>query len=63
MHLSDCNEIRTHLVPKQTLNHLAKLTKSLKLQISFQSLKIQILRLFRARSTLTFMQLQSIDSR
>ena len=49
--LSDCNETRTpnHLVHKRTLNHLAKLAK-------------WISRLLRARSSLTFRQLWSVDS-
>ena len=52
--LSDCNGIRTHnhLVRKRTLNHL---------QPTWQSLKPQISRLFRARRSLTFRQLQSVD--
>ena len=51
--LSDCNGTRTHnhIVRKRRLNHLAK-----------QSLKLQILCLFRARISLTFRQLWSVDS-
>ena len=50
---SDSNgmQIHNHLFRKRTLNHLAKI-----------SLKLQISRLFRARSSLTFRQLQSVDS-
>ena len=65
------NGIRTHnhLVRKRTLNHSAKLaslakwlsvrlqTKWLWVRIPLQSLKLQIWRLFRARSSLTFRQL------
>ena len=71
---SDYNGIRTHsdLVFKRTLNnHLASLdkclsvhlrTKLLWVRILLQSLKFQILRLFRTWSFLTFRQLQSVDS-
>ena len=69
--LSDCNGIWTHnhLVRKRTLNHLAKLnclakllsvclqTKWLSVRIPLQSLKLQISRLFWARSSLTLGQL------
>ena len=75
--LSDCSWTRTqtHLVRKRTLNHLSKLTKWLSwvpstyLRAVFflschvlQSLKLQILRLLRARTFLTFRQLYSADS-
>ena len=67
----DKNEIRTHnhfLVHKRTLNHLAKLaklakwlsvrlrTKWLWVPILLLSLKLQVWRLLRARSSLTFRQ-------
>ena len=66
----DSNEIQTHnhLVRKRTLNHLAKLTslakwlsvrlrtKWLWVRIPLLSLKLQIWRLLRARSSLTFSQ-------
>ena len=66
--LSDCNGIRTHnhLIRKRTLNHLASLAKWLSVclrikwlwvRIPLQSLKLQISRLFRARSSWTFRQL------
>ena len=69
-YISDSNEIRTHnhLVRKRTLNHLAKLarlakwlsvrlqTKSLWIRISLLSLKLQIWRLLRVRSSLIFRQ-------
>ena len=53
--LSDCNWTRTqnHLVRKRTLNHLAKFW----VRVQLQSLKLQISRLLRARSSLTFRQL------
>ena len=65
------NETRTHnhLVRKQTPNHLAKManlakwlsfrlrTKWLWVLVPLQSLKLQISRLLRARSSLTFKQL------
>ena len=65
IYISDCNGIRTknHLVRKRTPNHLTKRfsvcsrTKWLWLRIALQSLKLQISRLFRARSSLTFRQL------
>ena len=74
--LSDNNRIRTHnhLVHKQTLNHLAKLTslakwlsahlwtKGLWVRVQLQLLKLPISRLLWARSFLTFKQLQSVDS-
>ena len=61
----DSNGIRTHnhLVRKQTLNHLTKLPKSLSFRlrtkclwvwIPLLPLKLQIWRLLRARSSLTF---------
>ena len=67
----DCNGTRTHnhLVRKRTLNHLAKLaslakwlsvllrTKWLWVRVPLQSLNLQIWRLLRARSSLTFRQL------
>ena len=58
------------LVCKRTLNHLAKLikwlgvglqTKQLWVLVPLLSLKLQISRLFRARSSLTFRQLYSAD--
>ena len=54
---SDRNGIRTynHLVCKWTLNHLQ--TKWLWVQIPLLSLKLQISRLFRTKSSLTFRQL------
>ena len=67
--LSDYNWTRTHnyLVRKRTLNHfvasLAKLltirlrTKWLWVRVQLPSLKLQISRLLRARSSLTFRQL------
>ena len=66
--LSDCNGTRTHnhLVRKRTLNPLAKLakwlsvrlrTKWLWVRVPLQSLNLQIWRLLRARSSLTFRQL------
>ena len=75
-HLSNNNRIRTHnhLVHKQTLNHLAKLTslakwlsahlwtKGLWVRVQLQLLKLPISRLLWARSFLTFKQLQSVDS-
>ena len=61
--LSDSNVIRTHndLVRKRTLNHLAKhlvrlQSKWLWVRITLLSLKLQISRLLRARSSLTFRQ-------
>ena len=63
--LSDCNWTRTqnHLVLKRTLNHLAKWlsvrlrTKWFWVRVQLQSLHLQISRLLRARSSLTFRQL------
>ena len=68
--LSDWNWFRTknHLVRKWTLNHLAKLAFNGWVFIyeprgsGFESSCSQILRLLRARSSLTFRQLQSVDS-
>ena len=77
--LCDCNRISTckHLVPNQTLNHLANLahlaslakwlsvclqTKCLWVRTMLKLVKFQILRLFRAKNSLTFPQLQSVDS-
>ena len=74
--LSDCKGTQTHnhLDRKRTLKHLAKLaslakslsvrlrTKWLWVRVLLQSLKLQILRLFRARSSLTFRQPWSVDS-
>ena len=68
---SDCNGTRTHnhLIRKRTLNHLAELAslakwlsvrlriKWLWVRVPLQSVKLQISRLFRARSSLTFRQL------
>ena len=56
---------------KRTINHLASLakwlivrlrSKWLWVQIPLQSLKLQISPLFQVRSSLTFRQLQSVDS-
>ena len=63
-----CNgtRIQNHLVLKGTLDHLAKLVEWLSVrlrtnwfcvQLQLQSLKLQISRLLRARSSLTFRQL------
>ena len=68
--LSDCNWTRSqnHLVCKRTLNHLANWlsfhlrTKWFQVRVQLQSLKLQILHLLRARSSLTFKQLQSVHS-
>ena len=68
--LSDSNGIRTHnhLVCKRTLTSLGKLlrislrTKWLWVRIPLLSLKLQILRLFQVRSSLTFRQLEGVDS-
>ena len=65
---NDCNWTRTqnHLVLKRTLNHLASLAKWLSVRlrtkwfwvrVQLQSLHLQISRLLRARSSLTFRQL------
>ena len=70
----NCNWTRTqnHLVHKQTLNHFASLAKWLSVhlrtkwfwvQVQLQSLKIQILHLLSAKSSLTFRQLWIVDSR
>ena len=70
-YLCDYNGTRSHnhLGYKRTLNHLAKLALSVPLptklrwvQVPLQSLKLQISRMFRARSSLTFRQLLSDDS-
>ena len=64
-------QTQNRLVRKQTPNQLAKLAKwvSVRLRIKWLwvripllSLKLQILHLFCARSSLTFRQLQSVDS-
>ena len=74
--LSDCNSTRilNHLVRERTPNHLVKQaclakwlsvrlrTKWLWVRVQLRSLKLQISRLLRARSSLTFRQLQSVDS-
>ena len=71
--LSDCNRARTqnHLLRKWTLNHLASLakwlsvhlrTKRFSVRVQLQSPKLQISRLLRGRSSLTFRQLWSVDS-
>ena len=72
--LSDSNGIRTHnhIVRKHTLNHLAKLaakwlsvhlrSKWLWVRFPLLSLKLQISRVFLARRSLTFKQLQSVGS-
>ena len=65
-----CNWTRTqnHLVRKRTLNNLAKWlsvclrTKWFWVRVQLQSLKLQISCLLRARSSLTFSQLWSVDS-
>ena len=65
---SDRARTHNHLVCKQTLNHLAKWlnvhlrTKWLQVRVPLLSLKLQILHLFQARSSLTFRQLWSADS-
>ena len=61
--LSDCNWTGTHnhLVRKRTLKHLAKLAKWLCIWVQLQSLKLQISRLLRAKSSLTFRQLYSCE--
>ena len=73
---SDCNGTQTHnhLVRKRAFNHSAKLaglakrlsvclrTKRLWVRVPLQSRKLQISRLFRAGSSLTFRQLWSEDS-
>ena len=75
-HLCDCKWTRTHnlLYHKRTLNHSAKLaslakwlsvplwTKWLSIWVKLQSFKFQISSLLWARSSLTFRQLQSVDS-
>ena len=75
-YISDSNGIRTqnHLVRERTLNHLAKLPSLARwlsvglranwlwVRIPLLSLKLHILRLFRARSSLTFRQLYIVDS-
>ena len=66
-------QTQNHLVLKRTLNHLAKLTRSKWLsvclrtkwfwvRVHLQSLNLQISRLLRARSSLKFRQLYSVDS-
>ena len=74
--LSECNWTGTynHLVRKRILKHLAKLaslakwlnvrlqTKWLWVRVPLQKLKLQILCLLRARFSLTFRQLESVDS-
>ena len=63
--------LRTPLVRKRTLNHLLSLIKWLSVclrtqwlwvRVLLKSLKLQISCLFRARSSFTFRQLQSVDS-
>ena len=66
----NCNRTRTrnHLARKWTLNHLAKClivrlqTKWLCVRVPLQPLNFQISRLLIARGSLTFRQLQSVDS-
>ena len=72
----DCNWTQTHnhLVQKRILNHLDKLaslakwlsiclrTKWLCVRVQLQSPKLQISRLIRASNSLTFRQLESVDS-
>ena len=66
----NCNGTRTgnHLAHKWTLNHLAKCfivrlqTKWLCVRVPFQPLNFQISRPLIARGSLTFRQLQSVDS-
>ena len=74
--LSDYNRTRNHnhLVCKQTLNHLVKLatltkcfsvhlqTKWQWVRVPLQTFKLQMLHLFLARSSLSFRQIQFIDS-
>ena len=63
--LNDCNRTRTHnhLVRKRTIWLSVRLqTKWLWVRVSLQSLKLQILHLFWARNSLTFRQLESVDS-
>ena len=71
--LSDCDWTRTqnHLVRTRTLNHWASLAKWLSVclrtkwfwvWVQLQSHKIQISCLLQARRSLTFRQLQSVDS-
>ena len=61
---SGCKWTRTQndLVYKRTLNHLSLRTKCFWVRVQLHSLKLQISRLLRARSSLTFRQLQSMDS-
>ena len=63
--------IKKWLVLTTQLNHFASLAKWLSVhlwtewlwvRVQLQSLKLQILRLLRARSSLTFRQMQSVDS-
>ena len=67
----DGTQTHIHLVCKQTINHFANPGKfvSFRLQIKWlwvrvmlQSLEYQICHLFRARSSFTFSQLQSVAS-
>ena len=68
--LTNCNWTRTqnHLVRKRTVNHLTKWlsvrlrTKWFWVRVQLQLVNLQISRLLRARSFLTFRQLQSVDS-
>ena len=68
--LTNCNWTRTqnHLVCKRTVNHLTKWlsvrlrTKWFWVRVQLQLVNLQISRLLRARSFLTFRQLQSVDS-
>ena len=62
--LSDCNGIRTqnHLVRKRALNHLESSCSCSCSGVQLQSLNLQISRLLRAKSFLTFRQLSSVDS-
>ena len=68
----DCNWTRTqnHLARKRTLNYLVSLakwlsvrllTKWLWVRVQLQSVKFQISRLLRARRSLTFRKLLSVD--
>ena len=66
-YLRDSNRIQTHLVCKQTLIQvvvvqMVRMFYCLWVRILLLSFKLQILRLFRARSSLIFRQLWSVDS-
>ena len=70
-HLAKLAKWLSCVVSTYQLNHLAPLAKSLSVHLQtkwlwvrvlLQPLKLQILCLFQARSSLTFRQLQSVDS-